>query len=594
MNLFPFRLFVRTAVVCGMALGIAITARGDNPRDGVLDPVALSRAGLQRAWTTHAEVGAADKIKFAYLHVSNSRASVYFEIYVGNELRKSFATLDRDALGNRLGYERANEMAELEREITEQEVAGALAPADLSQADFAELTMGTSPEAVQKRQQLLEANQKKVEVRKYVEPRMTLYVLSGHNLLQAFDAETGNLRWSAQVGAPAGAPMGIAANDAMVCAVVGLRVYCLEANQGRELWNRRCRGAPNAAPAMSHSHIFVPLLSGRVEAFNIADDGIRTEFYVSHGRVSAQPLVTGRTVSWPTDAGHYNVAYYDRIGSVKYRIRANDAIVSTPARMGRVLFIAGMDGYVYAVDEVLGTIYWEYSTGSSISETPLAVGDAVYVTTDNEDLIKIDAKTGTIAAGWPKTVARVSRLLGAAQPFIFGEDSAGNLILIRAENGGIEYTIPMSRGSHVLNSQTDRLFLITEAGSIQCIRSVDRPHPVFHVPVSESISAMETSGTVPVETWRTNKAAQLDETIRNPFETKEELSQDPFVATEPVYENPFLEETAGEVNPFELDSEGAPTPETTQPEGQKPTQPADPPPQQPQQPQPSDDPFGGG
>jgi hypothetical protein len=114
--------------------------------------------------------------------------------------------------------------------------------------------------------------------------------------------------------------------------------------------------------------------------------------------------------------------------------------------------------------------------------------------------------------------------------------------------------------------------------------------------VSESIAAMETSGTVPAETWRTSKAAKLDESIRNPFETKEELSQDPFVATEPVYDNPFLEETAGEVNPFELDSDGAPTSETKTPaaEGQKPTQPADAPPQQPQQPQPSDDPFGGG
>lgn len=592
MNRSNFRSLIRGLFISGIVLTLTVQAAlADNPRDGVLDPVALSRAGLMRVWNSQAEIGAADSVKHAILHVSNTRASVFFEIYVGNELRKSFATLDRDALGNRLGYERAKELADLEREITEQEVAGALADAKLSQAEFAELTLGTSPEAIQMRQALLEKNQKKVEVRKYVEPRMTLYVLSSRNYLQAFDAETGNLRWSAQVGPPSSAGFGIAANDAMVSVVNGLRIYCFEANQGRELWNRRCKGAPNAPPAMSHSHIFVPLMDGRVEAFNIETDGIQSDFYVSHGAVSAAPLVSGRTVSWPTNVGHYNVAYFDQIGSIKYRIHANASIVCTPARLGRVLFVVGMDGYVYAVDEVLGTIYWEYSTGSSIRESPLAVGDNVYVTTDNEELYKIDSKTGLLSAGWPKTVSGIRRLLGASEPYIYGEDSASNLVVIRAENGGIEYSIPIGRGTNLLNSQTDRIYLITSTGSIQCLRQNSRPHPVFHVPVSEAIATMESSGTVPQQTWRTRKAQKLDETIRNPFETKEELSQDPFSASEPVYDNPFMEKSAGEVNPFELDTDGAPPAEPAAKSNQPPgdAKPADAP-----QPKPSDDPFGGG
>lgn len=550
-------------LVLGWIVGVGLAASSGRaaafgPSDGVLNPMELSRAGLQRIWTTQAEMSKSDRVVFAQLHVSNTRATVYFEIFVGDELRLSFATLDRDALGNQLGYERAKELADLQREIIEQEVVASLADRNLSSAEFSELVFGTSPEAAQKRQELLQKANRKVEVRKYVEPRMTLYVLNGHNVLQAFNAETGELRWTTQVGPRDGASMGVAANDAMVAVVNGQRIYCLDADQGRVLWSHRCDGSPNAAPAMSHTHIFVPLMDGRVESFSIASDGVESGFYVSYGRVSAQPFVTGRTVSWPTDKGHYYVAYFDEIGPIKYRIRTNDAIVTNPAKLGRVLFVASTDGYVYAVDEVLGTIYWEFSTGSSISQPPLAIGESVYLVTDNNDLYKIDSKTGSSATSWPKSVAGIRRLVGAADQHIYAENTSGDLVAIRDDNGGREYSIRVGGGYQLLNSQTDRIFLISNTGNIQCLRQNSQVHPAFHVPVSEAISAMETSGIVPKQTWRQRKAAQIDEQVRNPFETKEELSQDPFGASEPVYKNPFLVESAGEVNPFELTDGGAP------------------------------------
>lgn len=586
--------FFHPVVVFAMLLGAASAPlNADDLGDGVLNPLELARAGLVRAWTTHAEMHPFDQVRFAQLHVSNSRATVFFEIFAGNELRKSFASLDRDALGNRLGYERAKELAELQREAIEQEVAASLADKNMSQAEFSELVLGTSEAAVQKRQQLLKEHNLSVEVRKYVEPRMTLYILNGQNVLQAFNAETGDLRWATQVGPRQGSSTGIAANDAMVSVVNGQRVYCLDADQGRILWNRSCKGLPSAEPAMSHTHIFIPLMDGRVEARSIGKDGLEYGFYVSHGSVTAKPMVTGRTVSWPTEMGHYNVAYFDEIGQIKYRIRANDTIVTAPAKLGRVLFVAAMDGYVYAVDEVIGSIYWEFSTGSSISEPPLAIDDSVYFVTDNEELFKVESKTGATPAAWPSSIPGIHRLIGASGDYVYTEDSSGNLAVIRADNGGREYSVRIGEGVHLLNSQTDRIFLISRSGGIQCLRQTAQVHPYFHVPVSESITSMETSGTVAKTSGRARKATQLDEQIRNPFETKEELSQDPFVASEPVYKNPFLVESEGEVNPFMLEDEGTgekkdgettPQPPTDDPNAEQPgAKPAE-----------ADDPFKGG
>ena len=380
----------------------------------------------------------------------------------------------------------------------------------------------------------------------------------------------------------------------MVAVINGQRAFCVDADEGRILWNHRCAGLPNAAPAMSHTHIFVPLMDGRVESFTIAKDGIDSGFYVSYGQISAQPLVTGRTVSWPTDRGHYNVAYFDEIGSIKYRIRANGPIVTTPAKLGRVLFVAAMDGYVYAVDEVLGTVYWEFSTGSSISQPPLAIDDSVYFVTDNEELYKVDSKSGASPAAWPKTVPGIHRLLGSAGEFLYAEDSSGNLVVIRTENGSREFSILVGAGIHLLNSQTDRIFLISPSGNIQCLRQTGQVHPLFHVPVSESISSMETSGSVSTQAKQTRKAKQLDEQIHNPFETKEELSQDPFNATEPVYKNPFLVESQGEVNPFALDKDASANAKDSPANPRKPGADPNAAPPETKPPAASDDPFKGG
>jgi outer membrane protein assembly factor BamB len=589
MSGWEFNRLVVAQVFLGMVVAASPISGRDVGLDGPTGTADLAQAGLQQMWRSHAEVSGSDQLRFAELHVSNTRATVFFEILVGDQVRHSIASLDRDSLGNPLGFERAQEQAELQREIIEQQVAATLADKSLSLEAFMNLVQGTSPEAVQQRQELLEKANQKVTVRKYVEPRMTLYTLNGQNVLQAFNAETGELRWTRQVGPRSGYSIGVAANDAMVAVVNGGSLYCLDADQGRILWHHRCDGPPNAPPAMSHKHIFVPLMDGRVEAFDIAADGIVSEYYVSYGRINASPLVTGRTVSWPTDQGYYNVAYFEEIGPIKYRVRALESIMAAPARLGRIFFIGAMDGYVYAVDEILGSIYWEFSTGSSISQSPLAVGEGVYVVTDNQELFKLEAHSGISSPNWPRSIKGIHRLIGAANQFIYAQDVTGNLVVLRADNGSIVHRLYVGDGIHLLNAQTDRIFLVSRSGDIQCLRQINQIHPQFHVPVSESIASSGGDQAPP------RRATPVEEGAANPFETKEALSQNPFLVDEPVYDNPFVVESGGEVNPFAIEPGGQ---EKTGEQNVEPTD--DPfadgqkPEQQEAPPSDSDDPFNSG
>ena len=544
--------------ICQFVAVCAIGLFGSRLRatDELIDSVQLNQAGLERMWVGQAQVAAGqDELKFSVLHVNNSRAVVYFEIYIGDQMVQSIASLDRDSLGNPLGDKGAQERADLLSDDLEKRVAATVLDKDTPRAQFDLIVYGDSPEAVEKRRQTLADAGRKVEVRKYVEPRMTLYTLNSSNVLQAFDAENGLVRWSQQIGDRKLPGIGIAANDAMVAVVIGTRVYCVEAQQGRVLWSHTCPGIPAAPPAMSHSYIFVPTLSGSLEAFPFETNGAGSQNYVSFGSINAAPTVTGRTVSWSTERGYYNVAYYNRIGSIRTRIRTNGPIAAPAAKLGRVLFIPSMDGYVYAVDELLGSIYWEFATGSSISKQPLAVKDSLYFVSDNGKLYKVDARTGESSEGWPRFVSGIERIAGAGDDYLYVINTANELVGLRLDNGTTAFSIPVGSNVNMLNSQTDRLFFISTDGTIQCIRQTKQIHPLFHIPVSEEVSG----GTLKakrLETPARSKSGASAEKETNPFAAIDEgVSQDPFAAVEPVYENPFVTgtESTGEVNPFEVD-----------------------------------------
>jgi outer membrane protein assembly factor BamB len=553
--------------------------------DRLIDSQQLTQAGLERMWIGQAEVGSSrDEVRFNVLHVNNSRAIAYFEIYDGEQMVRSIASLDRDALGNPLGDQRAEQRAQLLSEQLEKQIVATILDKQTPRAEFDLIVFGETPEAFEKRRQILAEAHRTIQVRKYVQPRMTLYTLNSKNVLQAFDAETGLVHWTRQIGDRAQPGVGIAANDAMVAVVIGTRVYCVEAQQGRVLWSHTCPGTPTAPPAMSHSHIFVPMLNGSLEAFPFETNGAGSRNYVSFGQINAQPIVTGRTVSWGTERGFYNVAYYHRVGSIRTRIKTNGPITAPAAKLGRVLFIPSMDGYVYAVDELLGSIYWEFATGSSISKQPLAVNDAVYFVTDNAKLTKVDARTGLLAEGWPQFVSGIERLCGASADYLYAIDSANQLVALRHDTGATAFTLPVATNVALLNSQTDRLFVIARDGTIQCLRQANQVHPHFHVPVSEEI----TGGTLkaqrlPATSPTDARAAEAE----NPFAAIDVATEDPFAAVEPVHENPFVTgtEKAGEVNPFEVDSS---TQDDSQPADDNPDA-AEP------EPKPADesDPFGG-
>lgn len=218
-------------------------------------------------------------------------------------------------------------------------------------------------------------------------------------------------------------------------------------------------------------------------------------FCQSFGGSPVQPLVTrddltSEYVVWPTDRGYLNLGRisHDADSSlvVKYRLTTGAPIVARPAYLppdpktlgdAGVVFATSSDGFVYAVQEESGETLWRFSTGEPIVESPVVIDDHVYVTTQLGGMYVLDTKTGK-SLWWAENVARFA---AASKTRVYATDCTGHLVAFSAASGAKLDSIPTEGISKVLaNPDTDRLYLVSNSGLIQCLREAEQTEPLVH------------------------------------------------------------------------------------------------------------------
>ncbi|MCI0359578.1 MAG: PQQ-like beta-propeller repeat protein, partial [Planctomycetaceae bacterium] len=229
----------------------------------------------------------------------------------------------------------------------------------------------------------------------HVIPEITLYATSERALVQAIDGETGKTLWSVAAGNsnfPTTVP---GANDDFVAVINGSQVYVLKADDGTVVWNRPTIGAPGAAPAMSDTLLFIPMLSGAIETYFIDQPKRPAAVFRSFGRAMTQPVLSASSVAWPTDRGNLYVGNAN-VPDMRFRLEAKDSIDAAPAFLApNLLFATSRDGYVYCFTESRGTVMWRFTTGEPISQSPVAIEDTVYVISDRGNLYAINIEDAT-------------------------------------------------------------------------------------------------------------------------------------------------------------------------------------------------------
>ncbi len=298
-------------------------------------------------------------------------------------------------------------------------------------------------------------------------------------MLTALDAQTGRAHWSTQTGPSQHLCTEPAANEKFVVVVNGSVLYVLDKHDGRIVWHRELGGVPGSGPGVSQTHAFVPMVSGLIEGYNLEKGaGQQPWVYKSFGRVLIPPMTTTQSVSWTTEKGYFYVADPSGRG-IRYRLETRTAIQSRPGYWTPNLYACSTDGYVYAIDESNGRIKWRFSAGDAIYSSPIAIQSKVYVVSEINGLYCLDGDTG----GRLWHAPNIAQFVSASPTRIYGIDRIGRLAILDLRTGTSAGAMALEDVSQVLvNAQSDRVYLASDSGLVQCLRQADLRSPVYHVP----------------------------------------------------------------------------------------------------------------
>ncbi|MCA9249360.1 MAG: PQQ-binding-like beta-propeller repeat protein [Planctomycetales bacterium] len=316
----------------------------------------------------------------------------------------------------------------------------------------------------------------------------SLFVQTDNAMLTNLDAETGRTRWEALVGRPDHPSTAPGANRLYVAVVNGSRIYVLDRETGALQWERRLINGPGAGPALTKTRVYVPMINGRIESYVLEDSSRPPWVYSSAGRALIQPVTAEESVSWSTDLGFMYVGRSEDPG-VRYRLETDFSIASQPAYQYPFFYTGSLDGYVYSVHELSGNHRWRFSAGDPISRTPAVVGDRVFVCPDRAGMYCLSTETG-VELWW---APRITRFLGASPDRVFATDEVDKLYVLDAKTGARIGVLPFRGLSlFISNSQTDRVYLGSTSGLIQCLHDVSQVQPLqYHISKEDVDKAAE-------------------------------------------------------------------------------------------------------
>jgi len=359
-----------------------------------------------------------------------------------------------------------------------------------------------------------------------------ILVLTSAGTLHTMEAETGRTVWIARRGNPKYPSLGPAVSETHVAMVNGSQLFILRKNDGREVGTRLLKGSVGGGPVLTEEHVYVPLLSGKMEGHAI-DDSKRSAWpYASIGRIFDAPTASAHHVVWSTDRGYLYVASAGET-EARYRFEATGRIAPRPAIRDGVIYASSSSGYVYAIQEIqegVGTQKWRYSTGEVITRSPAIFGDHAYVTTENSTLHCLNANTGTLVWKAPN----VAQLVGASKSRVYGLDRSGNLTLFDKATGLFQGRLATSGStSAILNNRSDRLYLMSRSGLIQCLHEIDSVEPFLHdEQPAEAEPEKKPDGPAPAEKEPEDLAKEAPADEADPFGGEAD-DEDPFGAGDP-------------------------------------------------------------
>ena len=184
------------------------------------------------------------------------------------------------------------------------------------------------------------------------------------------------IAWSRQLGESVDSSPAVANGRVYVGADNGF-LYCLDADDGSELWRAATGGAIVSSPALGEGIVYVGSVDRCLYAFSITD-GAQLWRVRTRKPVLAPPLVyAGRVYFGSMDGTFRCVDAID--GKPLWQLQASPISGAAAADTGGTVYFGDYSGAAYALDAATGTQVWKAQLKGSIIAAPLSISGKIIV-----------------------------------------------------------------------------------------------------------------------------------------------------------------------------------------------------------------------
>jgi outer membrane protein assembly factor BamB len=336
------------------------------------------------------------------------------------------------------------------------------------------------------------------EVVETISPRIKLALVTNDGLVQTLDAETGRLIWAASCGRTSAPAHPAAATQAGVLVIHGDRLYLLDWETGRQLMNTKLTYASANSVVACGRIAYVSDFTGRVETYELPVRVLDTETEVRKlgpWGYKIQGRATGPSVSLAdesfcaiaTNQGYLYTFTGGDHASVYTRYQTASAINGSLTASNGFFYVGTTAGLLtkISVEDRLGSLVWEFPTGETITSPALVVGNQVVVVTESGIAHAVDDETGF--AQWSTGMLNLHRPIAKTTGKVICTTSSGQLIGLDESTGKVLCrTAAMNLSKPIVNKVNDRLYVLTTAGRLQCLRPQGALLPTMIVPLTVS------------------------------------------------------------------------------------------------------------
>lgn len=308
----------------------------------------------------------------------------------------------------------------------------------------------------------------------------TLYVLSIGQTVRAFDAASGNPKWSRRLKSDKPRDKvaqggGLAFADQRVFVTSGFGfIAALDSESGKEIWRTPTNAPFSSAPTVLDGRVFASTNDSELLAFDAETGRVLWNYQAiaEPARVlsSSSPAVTQDAVVAPFASGEIValspgngrrlwVDALTRSGRLTSLSSIND-VAGRPAVVDGTVYAVSHSGVLASVDLRSGQRVW--AKGLASTQTPYVVGDVAFVVSTDSELVAFHRRDGNIY--WTEQLQRYTNT--------------------KKSKGRVTWAGPILFGGHLVaaSSQGDMVFVNPENGEV--VKTLDIKAPVFVPPVA--------------------------------------------------------------------------------------------------------------